>query len=125
MKLNMKYFMPSIFFTLIIILLLKEKSSFIIRKLFKNEYKEYICNKADSNLMNKYKNGFDEETMNKKEGLNKEQRALLAYIKNPKYENIKSYLKRIGVFIAILVLDVIFFIKFVFKNFDIMYFIFF
>ena len=108
MKLNMKYFMPSIFFTLIIILLLKEKSSFIIRKLFNNEIKEYICNKADSNLMNKYKNGFDEETMNKKEGLNKEQRALLAYIKNPKYENIKLYLKRIGVFIAILVLDVIF-----------------
>ena len=104
----MKYFMPSIFFTFIIIFLIKEKSPFTIRKLFNNEIKEYICNKADSNLMNKYKNGFDEETMNKKEGLNKEQRALIEFFKNPKYENIKSYLKRIGVFIAILVLDVIF-----------------
>ena len=104
----MKYFMPSIFFTFILIFLIKEKSPFNIRKLFNNEIKEYICNKADSNLMNKYKNGFDEETMNKKEGLNKEQRALIEFFKSPKYENIKSYLKRIGVFIAILVLDVIF-----------------
>ena len=43
-----------------------------------------------------------------KAGLNTEQKALIEFIKNPKYENIKSYIKRIGVYIAILVLDVIF-----------------
>ena len=106
----MKNYIQLIFFTIILIFLNKEKIQipFNIRKLFKSEIKSYVCNKADSNLMNKYRNGFDEEVINKKEELNKEQRALVNFFKHSSYENIKPYIKRIGVFIAFLVLDIIF-----------------
>ena len=106
----MKNYIQLILFTIILIFLNKEKIQipFNIRKLFKSEIKSYVCNKADSNLMNKYRNGFDEEVINKKEELNKEQRALVNFFKHSSYENIKPYIKRIGVFIAFLVLDIIF-----------------
>ena len=81
-----------------------------IRELFSNEIKDYICEKAGQSLMNKYKNGFDEKIMNIKAELNEEQRAFIKYIKHSKYENIKPYIKRIGIYIALLVLNVIFII---------------
>ena len=104
----MKYYIQLIFFAIILIFLNKTSIPFGIRKLFKSEIKSYVCNKADADLMNKYKNGFDEEVINKKEGLNKAQRSLVNFFKHSSYENIKPYMKRIGVYIAFLVLDVIF-----------------
>ena len=105
-------FIQLIFFLFILVLIFLNNDTipYNIRKLFKSEIKSYVCNKADSDLMNKYKNGFYEEVINKKEGLNKAQKGLVDFIKNSSYKNIKPYLKRIGVYIAFFVLDIIFII---------------
>ena len=111
---NLKYILISIFITCEIMLLKKiniinnNNDSLIQRKLFQNEIKEYVCNKAGSGLTEKYEGDFEEEPAVEKKELNKAQKSIVNFARNRTYYNIKPYLKRILLFIVFLILDIIF-----------------
>ena len=111
---KLKYIFFSIFITCEIMLLKKiniinnKNDSLIQRKLFQNEIKEYVCNKAGSGLTEKYEGDFEEEPAVEKKELNKAQKSIVNFARNRTYYNIKPYLKRIWLFIAFLILDIIF-----------------
>ena len=111
---NLKYILITIFITCGIMLLKNinfinyENDSLIKRKLFENEIKEYVCNKAGSGLTEKYESDFEEEPAVGQKELNKAQKSIVNFARNRTYYNIKPYLKRIWIFIAFLILDIIF-----------------
>ena len=114
-KRNLRYFFISICITTSLMLLkrwniLEEiKDSINPRNLFEEKIKKYVCDKAGSRLTNKYKKGFREKEA-KQKGLSKAQKSIIDFARDSSYKNIKPYLKRVGIFIFFLVLDIIFII---------------
>jgi hypothetical protein len=82
------------------------KDSIILRKLFEEKVKTYACDKAGSRLTNKYKDGYNEKDV-KQKSLSKAQRSIVDFAKHSSYSNIKPYIKKLGIFIFFLVLDII------------------
>ena len=111
---NLKNILFAIFITSNIMLLKnsnifnKENISIIERKLFESQTKDYVCDKAGSGITEKYEGDFNEEPAAEKKDLNKAQKAIVNFIRNPSYYNLKPYFNRIWLFIAFLVLDIIF-----------------
>lgn len=108
---NMKY----LFITLCItcsLFFLKKSSLFDtvtlnpLRNLFFRGQKSYICRQAGQRLKDKYRKGFD-EVRKYDTSLSKAQRSLIDFGRDNSYRNIKPYIRRCGIFIAILVIDVI------------------
>jgi hypothetical protein len=65
-----------------------------------------MCDKAGSRLTDKYKIDFNEESI-KTEKLSKAQKSIVDFIRKSSYSNIKPYVKKCAIFIAILVIDII------------------
>lgn len=114
-KSNIRYFLISICITTSLMLLKRWdffeeiKDSISSRNLFEENIKEYACDEAGSRLTNKYKRGFREkEAMRKR--LSKAQKSIVDFARDSSYKNIKPYMKRVGIFIFFLVLDIIFII---------------
>ena len=80
----------------------------MIRNLLLDDAKTYLCNKTGSRLTEKYEGGFDEETGDAKESLNEAQQTIVDFIRDMSYSNIKPYLKRITIFLIILIFAIIF-----------------
>ena len=114
-KRNIRHFLISICITTSLMLLkrwniLEEvKDSISPRSLFEETIKKYVCDQAGSRLTNKYKKGFREKEA-KQKGLSKAQKSIIDFARDSSYKNIKPYLKRVGIFIFFLVLDIIFII---------------
>ena len=113
-KKNFILFLISIFLLSSLIFMIKtinyknNKYSNMIRNLLLDDAKSYLCNKAGSKLMDKYKDGFDEEMGDAKESLNEAQQTIVNSIKKFNYKNIKPYFKRITIFIIFVVFFSIF-----------------
>ena len=109
---NYRYFLISIFLTTSLMLIKKYnilegvKDSIIPRSLFEEKVKNYACDKAGSRLTNKYSNGYTEKDP-KSKSLSKAQRSIVDFAKDSSYSNIKPYIKKLGIFIFFLVLDII------------------
>ena len=110
----LKYFFLSICLTFIITLIKRinlfglKNNSKTLRKLLDEDIINYTCNKADSELIDKYKGDFNEAVVDIEDKLNDDQRSMVQFIKHSNYDNIKPYLKRIWFFILFLVLVIIF-----------------
>ena len=109
---NYRYFLISICLTTSLMLIKKYnilesvKDSIIPRSLFEEKVKNYACDKAGSRLTDKYSNGFTEKDP-KSKSLSKAQRSIVDFAKDSSYSNIKPYIKKLGIFIFFLVLDII------------------
>lgn len=109
---NLRYFLLSIFLTTSLMLIKKwhiledVKDSIIPRSLFEEKVKSYACDNAGSRLTDKYKNGYNEKDL-KRKSLSKAQSSIVDFAKDSKYSNIKPYIKKLGIFIFFLVLDII------------------
>ena len=109
---NYRYFLISIFLTTSLMLIKKYnilegvKDSIIPRSLFEEKVKNYACDKAGSRLTNKYSSGYTEKDP-KSKSLSKAQRSIVDFAKDSSYSNIKPYIKKLGIFIFFLVLDII------------------
>ena len=79
----------------------------IPRNLLEQSKKNYVCDKAGSRLTDKYKSGFNEDSI-KKESLSGAQQSIIDFIRDQKYDNIKPYIKHCAIFIVFIVLDIIF-----------------
>ena len=79
----------------------------IPRNLLEQSKKNYVCDKAGSRLTDKYKSGFNEDSI-KKESLSDAQQSIIDFIRDQKYDNIKPYIKHCAIFIVFIVLDIIF-----------------
>ena len=79
----------------------------IPRNLLEQSKKNYVCDKAGSRLTDKYKSGFNEESI-KKESLSDAQQSIIDFIRDQTYDNIKPYIKHCAIFIVFIVLDIIF-----------------
>ena len=58
--------------------------------------------------MDKYEDDFKEKERESKEKLNNAQKSIIDFARDPSYNNIKPYLKRVGIYITFLCLAVIF-----------------
>ena len=107
-KNTLKYFFLTLFLTSSLFLLKHSnlKDSTFLRNLFTDKTKSYLCDKAGSRLTNKYNRGFDEER-NQDSNLSKAQQSIIDFARDSSYSNIKPYLKRVGIFIAFIVLAII------------------
>ena len=109
---NYKYFLISICLTTSLMLIKKYhilediKDSIIPRSLFEEKIKNYACDKAGSRLTDKYKDGYNQKDL-KQKSLSKAQRSIVDFAKDSSYSNIKPYIKKLGIFIFFLVLDII------------------
>ena len=112
-KRSFRYFLISLCLTTSLMLIKKwdilegVKDSFILRNLFEEKVKKYACDNAGSRLTNKYKNGYNEKDVKSKK-LSKAQQAIVDFARDSKYSNIKPYVKKLGILIFFLVLDIIF-----------------
>lgn len=112
-KRNFRYLLISVCLTISLMLVKKwnlledVKDSFNLRNLFEEKVKKYACDKAGSRLTNKYKDGYNEKDL-KKKNLSKAQRSIVDFARDSSYKNIKPYIKKLGIFIFFLVLDIIF-----------------
>ena len=82
-------------------------SSNPLRILLEKSKTQYLCDKAGSRLTEKYKTAFQEEDIETK-ALSKSQQAIIDFARHSSYNNIKPFIKSIGIFIFFLVLAVIF-----------------
>ena len=107
-KNSLKYFFLTLFLTSSLFLLKHSnlKDSTFLRNLFTDKTKSYLCDKAGSRLTNKYNRGFDEER-DQDSNLSKAQQSIIDFARDSSYSNIKPYLKRVGIFIAFIVLAII------------------
>ena len=108
---NLKYFFITICITCSLFFI--KKSSIFdsanlnpLRNLFFRSQKSYICKQAGQRLKDKYRKGFD-EVRKYDTSLSKAQRSLIDFGRDHSYSNIKPYIRRCGIFIAILVIDVV------------------
>ena len=112
---NFRYFLLTLCLTTSLMIIKKSNilevlnNSINPRILFESSKKNYVCEKAGDRLADKYKTDFSEENI-KKERLSEAQQSIIDFARDSSYSNIKPYLKRCGVFIAFLVLAVIFLI---------------
>ena len=81
--------------------------STILRNLFEQNVTEYICNKAGSRLTDKYSGGFNEDSIEKTK-LSEAQQSIVDFARDSSYDNIKPYIKKLSIFIVLLVIDIIF-----------------
>ena len=107
-KNSLKYFFLTLFLTSSLFLLKHSnlKDSTFLRNLFTDKTKSYLCNKAWSRLTDKYNGGLDEER-DQDSNLSKAQQSIIDFARDSSYSNIKPYLKRVGIFIAFIVLAII------------------
>ena len=107
-KNNFKYLLLTLCLTASLFLLKHSnlKDSAFIRNLFSTQTKPYLCDKAGSRLTDKYTGGFNEER-DQDSKLSKAQQSIIDFARDTSYSNIKPYLKRVGIFIAFIVLAVI------------------
>ena len=107
-KNNFKYLLLTLCLTASLFLLKHSnlKDSAFIRNLFSTQTKSYLCDKAGSRLTDKYTGGFNEERAQDSK-LSKAQQSIIDFARDSSYSNIKPYLKRVGIFIAFIVLAVI------------------
>ena len=107
-KNNFKYLLLTLCLTASLFLLKHSnlKDSAFIRNLFSTQTKSYLCDKAGSRLTDKYTGGFNEER-DQDSKLSKAQQSIIDFARDTSYSNIKPYLKRVGIFIAFIVLAVI------------------
>ena len=107
-KNNFKYLLLTLCLTASLFLLKHSnlKDSAFIRNLFSTQTKSYLCDKAGSRLTDKYTGGFNEER-DQVSKLSKAQQSIIDFARDTSYSNIKPYLKRVGIFIAFIVLAVI------------------
>ena len=107
-KNNFKYLLLTLCLTASLFLLKHSnlKDSAFIRNLFSTQTKSYLCDKAGSRLTDKYTGGFNEER-DQDSKLSKAQQSIIDFARDSSYSNIKPYLKRVGIFIAFIVLAVI------------------
>ena len=107
-KNNFKYLLLTLCLTASLFLLKHSnlKDSAFIRNLFSTQTKSYLCGKAGSRLTDKYTGGFNEER-DQDNKLSKAQQSIIDFARDSSYSNIKPYLKRVGIFIAFIVLAVI------------------
>ena len=78
-----------------------------IRSLFEQETLNYVCDKAGNSLAKKYSNGYDAKIYETKKP-NKAQNAIIDFARDSKSKYIKDYLSRFRIFLAFLILDIIF-----------------
>ena len=115
-KKNVKitYFFLAFFITCIIMITKNDnfleniKGSLSLRRLLQSNIKDYACNQAGSRITDKYNGGFDEEPSDPKENLTSSQNAIINFIRHKSYKNISPLIKKLWLFIAFLILDVIF-----------------
>ena len=105
----LKYFLIAICLTSSLMLLKKRVLNdglIILRNLAPTKEENYVCNKAGSRLTDKYTKGFSEK---RKESckLSKAQQSIIDFARDSSYSNIKPYIKRLGIFIAFIFLDII------------------
>ena len=81
--------------------------STILRNLFEQNVTEYVCNKAGSRLTDKYSGGFNEDSIEKTK-LSEAQQSIVDFARDSSYDNIKPYIKKLSIFIVLLVIDIIF-----------------
>ena len=109
-----RYILFSIFVSCNIILIKKSNilgkidDQINLRDLAITKTLDYSCDKAGSRLMEKYKDDFIEKERESKEKLNDAQKSIIDFARDPSYNNIKPYLKRVGIYITFLCLAVIF-----------------
>lgn len=107
------YFFIALCFTCSIMFL--KKSNFIenisesitLRYLSGEKVQNYVCDKAGSRLTDKYKKGYDEDSLEEK-ALTKSQQSIIDFARDSSYDNIEPYIKKLAIFIVILILDIIF-----------------
>ena len=115
-KKSKKYFLITFFITCSFMFIIKINILEIFhntdktRKLYTELSSEYSCDKAGSRLIDKYAGDFDEEAGETKRSLNDAEKSIVDIIRDSKYSNVKSYFKRVGIYIAFLCLAVIFII---------------
>ena len=78
-----------------------------LRYLQERKVQNYVCDKAGSRITDRYKGGYDEDALDEKP-LTKAQQSIIDFARDNSYDNIKPYIKKCAIFIAILVLDIIF-----------------
>ena len=111
---KISYFFLAFFITCTIMLMKTDnfleniKDSLYLRRLFQSSIKDYACNKAGSRITDKYDGSFDEEPSDPKENLTASQNAIINFIRDQTYNNIAPLIKKLWLFIAFLILDVIF-----------------
>ena len=106
---NAKYLLIAICLTSSLMLLKKvvlNDHQTTLRNLFLDNIENYVCRQAGSRLTQKYTKGFVEKLYIKSD-LNKAQQSLVDFAKDRSYSNIKPYIKRLGIFITFIVLDII------------------
>ena len=104
-----RYFLIALCLTTCFMLLKKSNilDSNILRNLIDQSKRNYLCDKAGSRLTEKYQTDFSEEDI-ERESLSSAQQSIIDFSRDSSYSNIKPYLKRVGIFLAFIVLDLIF-----------------
>ena len=77
-----------------------------LRNLITASQKNYLCDKSGSDLLDKYKTDFYEESI-KKKSLTDSQKAIIVFARDDSYSNIKPFVKKCAIFIVFIVLDII------------------
>ena len=77
-----------------------------LRNLITASQKNYLCDKSSSDLLDKYKTDFYEESI-KKKSLTDSQKAIIDFFRDDSYSNIKPFVKLCAIFIVFIVLDII------------------
>ena len=76
-----------------------------LRNLLDKSKRNYLCDKAGSRLMNKYKDDFKEEDP-KVEKLSKSQQSIIDFARDKKYSNIKPFVKHVAIFFVFIILAI-------------------
>ena len=111
---RISYFFLALFITCNIMLIKNDnfhegiKDYLYLRRLLQSSIKDYACSKAGARITDKYDGGFDEEPSDPKENLTASQNAIINFARNQTYHNIAPLIKKLWLFIAFLILDIIF-----------------
>ena len=108
---SIKYFLMVLCITMTLMLVKKSNiletltNSSSLRNLLDKSKRNYLCDKAGSRLMNKYKDDFKEEDP-KVEKLSKSQQSIIDFARDKKYSNIKPFVKHVAIFFVFIILAI-------------------
>ena len=108
---SIKYFLIVLCITTTLMLVKKSNiletltNSSSLRNLLDKSKRNYLCDKAGSRLMNKYKDDFKEEDP-KVEKLSKSQQSIIDFARDKKYSNIKPFVKHVAIFFVFIILAI-------------------
>ena len=108
---SIKYFLMVLCITTTLMLVKKSNiletltNSSSLRNLLDKSKRNYLCDKAGSRLMNKYKDDFKEEDP-KVEKLSKSQQSIIDFARDKKYSNIKPFVKHVAIFFVFIILAI-------------------